>query len=117
MNKSVAVAFRNADSLLRKYGHVAQADFVRKGLAAIEAKGDAGYSQIASLNWWGGAGSVADVYLHNEGETFTAGQEEDNRALRVALTTIFEAMREAGFAHERADMWAGAFAQWRKHGI
>jgi hypothetical protein len=104
MKEAVATAFRNAETLLRQYGFAAQADAVKKGLAAVETEGDAGYRQLASNDWWGGAGSVADVYLHKEGETFTTAQEKDNRALRAALSTIFEAMREAGFAHQRPEM-------------
>lgn len=101
--KDVSATFLEAETLLRKYGFVAQADEVRKALAAVQSQGSAGYQQLAE--WWGGPGSIADVYLHKEGETFTVGQEQDNRALRAALVAIYEAMREAGVRVDRADTW------------
>ena len=117
MKDNVSGAFREAEMLLRKYGCLHQADIVHAGFLAVQGEGDAGYSKLATLDWWGGAGSVADVYLHQEGETFTMGQEKDNRALRAALMTIQESMRAAGVVFERADAWAGILTQWRTDGI
>ena len=92
--KDLSGAFIQAESLMRKYGLAAQADEVRKGLAAVQADRVAGLKALAK--WWSGPDSLGEVYLHREGETFTVGQERDNRALRAALTTIQEAMRGAG---------------------
>lgn len=89
-------AFLEAEQLLRKYGFHSQADEVRKGLAAVQTQGAAGYRQLATLGWWGASDSIADTYLYQEGESLTMKQELDNRALRAALTTIADAMKAAG---------------------
>ena len=101
--KDVTDAFLEAENLLRKYGFNAQADEVRAGLVAVQAEGREGYAQLAPM--WSGAASVAEVYLHKDGETFTARQEKDNRALRAALTAIYEAMRAEGVIVEQAEAW------------
>lgn len=109
-------AFVEAEALLRKYGFAAQADVVRKGLAAVQADGAAGYRQLATAEWWGESGSIADVYLYREGESFTVGQEQDNRKLRAALTAIYAAMRKAGVAAERPASWTAVFEPWQNDG-
>ena len=93
----ITTAFTTAEALLRKYGFAAEADDVRKGLAAVQAQGPAGYRELAGAQWWAGPDSITDLYLYREGESFTVGQEQDNRKLRAALGAIYEAMQAAGF--------------------
>ena len=112
----ISSAFVEAEALLRKYGFVAQADVVRRGLAAVESGGTAGYQQLATTEWWGESGSIVDVYLYKEGESFTVGQEQDNRKLRAALTAIYAAMRKAGVASERPASWTAVFEPWQNDG-
>lgn len=56
-----------------------------------------------SLNWWGGAGSMADF----------CAPEPYNRLL-IRLVHAFEA---AGYNCERAASWIRVFEDWVNHGI
>jgi hypothetical protein len=115
--KDISSAFTDAETLLRKYGYAKQADLVHAGLAAVRAEGEPGFAKLATQDWWGGSDSVADVYLHREGESFTVGQEKDNRALRAALLSIHQAMQAAGLRFDKAEVWANAFTKWRPNDV
>ena len=107
-----------AEVLLRKYDNPAQANRVRECRETLEREGDAAYRHFAAGEWWGGAGSIADVNLHRLGQSQPTQEEtDDNRRLRSALISIYAAMKVSGFTNAGAEKWTTVFRTWQKQGV
>ena len=51
------------EELLRKYGIYVHADQVAECRKLLAAEGASAYANFATLQWWGGSGSNADLCL------------------------------------------------------
>jgi len=63
-----------------------------------------------SLDWWGGAGSIAD----EAGEGLQSAQKK--RVLEL-ITDVRDVFHKAGIDYSRADMWAEVFRGWLRDGV
>jgi len=90
---------------------------LRKAGEKLIAEGVSAYSTFANLDWWGGAGSIADVYLHRLAQPESEEQKNDIRMFRSALIDIYDAMKANGVRMARADRWADVFRKWQQMGI
>jgi hypothetical protein len=63
-----------------------------------------------SLDWWGGAGSIAD----QAGEGLQSDQKKKVLRLIAELRDVFH---EAGIDYSRADIWADVFRGWLRDGV
>jgi hypothetical protein len=84
-------AFVEAERLLRKYGHNWHANRLAECRQRIVSEGSSAFQHIATIEWWGGSGSIADVYLIGSG-TMPSEEKPDNRKLRSALIDIYNLM-------------------------
>lgn len=76
------------------------------------------FREFATGAWWGGAGSIADVYLAREtGVQFAATTNVDNQKFRAALIAIYDEMKAAGVIMQQAASWTDIFREWRAKGI
>jgi hypothetical protein len=115
MNSDVT-PFIEAERLLRKYGYDWHADHVAECCGKISTEGSSAYQHIATGEWWGGAGSIADVYLIGPGGT-PSEEKPDNRKLRSALIRIHDLMMVNGVTLDRAALWADTFREWERKGV
>jgi hypothetical protein len=91
------------EQLLRKYGHIWHANYVAEHAAQLLRQGPVAYRDFATLEWWGGSGSVADMYL---------GNEQDDRRLRNALISVHDCMKASGVMVDRAAQVTDVFREW-----
>lgn len=108
------------ERLLRAYGLETQANLASRTAERIAA--GEGLDVLSTLDWWGGAGSIADVHLSREPWDPGRPAEEldrersDRSALRKALIEVHAGMEKAGVLHDRAASWAAAFQKWKDEG-
>ena len=106
------------EQLLRKYENYSHADYIANCRDQLLRDGSIAYRHFATLEWWGGSGSVADVHLHHQGTQHTDAEKTDNRAFRSALIDLYDLMIANGVKMERrATFWADAFREWKKKDI
>ena len=106
-------ALDTAEQLLRRHGHVYEANqvaiagelFALDPAAACRAMNDAG--------WWDDRQSVASVDLALSGG-FTPEARSDARSLRAALIEIYTAMRAYGEHNTSAEIIVSQFRKWRE---
>ena len=108
--------FIESERLLRKYGHDWHADHVAECRKKIISEGSSAFQYVATGEWWGGAGSIADVYLIGPGGT-PSEEKPDNRKLRSALIKIHDLMLVNGVTSDRATFWTNTFREWERKGI
>jgi len=100
-----------AEQLLRRYGHVYEANlaaiahrtFAKDPLAACRA--------INSEEWWDSRDSVAAIDLAVDGG-FTADARRDAQSLRRALIEIFMTMRAYGEHNATGEIIVSQFEKW-----
>ena len=103
------------EQLLRKYNDPLRADIVVRLRDVFRQDESAFWPAINNLGWWGGSGSMADLYLFRS-DLPSQEVDEDNRRYRRALIAIGEAMLEAGYENNRARWWVGIFRIWEREG-
>ena len=105
-------------NLLMKYGDLSRANWIVKSKEFYSEDRIQFWTRVNSLEWWGGAGSIADVYLYNPNSAIVElEQKEDNRRYQAALIAIYEKMVENGQENKRGAMWVDTFKKWQKQGI
>ena len=109
------------ERLLRTYGVETQANLASRTAERIAA--GEGLDVLSTLDWWGGAGSIADVHLSRKPWDLGRPAEEldrerrDNSALRKALIEVHARMEKAGVHYDRAASWAAVFQDWKDEGL
>jgi hypothetical protein len=104
--------------LLRRYDYIWHAEHVAQCRQKLDRDGPTAFRDFATLEWWGGAGSIADVYLYRETSgQCTATAIVDDQKFRAALISIYDQMKDAGVVVERAESWTDIFREWRRQGI
>ncbi|MFP4004131.1 MAG: hypothetical protein ACLFV8_10175, partial [Alphaproteobacteria bacterium] len=66
MLADVSGTFLELEKLLRRYGMDDHADLVANWLETYRRKGESAFKELDSLEWWGGAGSIADIILYDQ---------------------------------------------------
>ena len=102
-----------AEQLLRRYGHVYEANqvaivgklFAREPAAACRA--------LNHADWWDDCRSVASVDLALTGG-FTSAARADAQALRAALVEVYTTMRAHGEHNANAEIIVAQFEKWRE---
>lgn len=85
------------EDLLRRYEYIWHADHVALCHQKLDREGPLAFRGLATGEWWGGAGSIADVYLAREtGVQGAATTNVDNQKFRAALIAIYDEMKAAG---------------------
>ena len=105
-------ALRAIEDLFGKYEFTWHAEHVAQCRERLIREGAAAYQHLATLEWWGGSGSIADISLCRPGQKSTDESIEDNRALCLALIAVSEAMEVNGMKMDRARRWADVFRKW-----
>jgi len=106
------------EELLRRYDYIWHAEYVAQCRQKLDRDGTTAFRDFATLEWWGGAGSIADVNLYREtGAQRTATTNVDDQKFRAALIAIYDQMKDAGVVMERAASWTDTFRDWRGQGI
>ena len=79
------------------------------GEAVAQGGALAGKDAFASLDMWGGSGSVADVYFEDEPSA--------NSKLTGLLVELGDAFEHIGVTSPRARGWTETFRYWQDSGI
>jgi hypothetical protein len=105
------------EQLLRKYGNRSRADIVADSLEELSIDGPSSYRVFATLDWWGGSGSIADVHLMPQREQPSDEQKLDNQLLRSSLLDLYNLMLIHGVEMKEAARWAEVFQEWEEKDI
>lgn len=112
-NREVLEALEALVSILSKYGHTVQANFVECLLRLYEAGSPEFERKLASIDMWGGAGAVWDVSIPHG----TADRSRFFEAL-IALADYMSAHTIGPERiRERAASTAAIFRQWLAQGL
>ena len=122
------------EELIANHGYTAHADYIHETVDAFRVSGDVGWDRLASVDFWGGSGSIADIsfsqhdierYRHVEGPVRDylsalglGGYANDTRHHWALLTRISAAMKSCPVTPERqrwierANSWSTIFTGW-----
>jgi hypothetical protein len=111
-------ALRQLEALLRKYRRDFWADRALE-VQSILVKHGVKEACLATRTWWGGMGSMNDNYLYSADRALSSSAEElqDNRAFRLALLAVCEAIEANAITMPNAEACAATFREWEKSGV
>ncbi|RMG55157.1 MAG: hypothetical protein D6717_08495 [Gammaproteobacteria bacterium] len=98
------------EALLRRYDCVLQANIVEMTRGALPARRRL-HEILSSEDWWGGAGSVAEVDPAILGG-FAPAARADARRLRELLLEVHAFMQDEGIEQPVADLLCAEFRKW-----
>lgn len=103
---------RAASEMLEKYGQAAQASILKNLIALVTKDPPAFRRHMASMDVWGGAGSVSDVGSFSDGYEPRSAAYRDTVRFTEAMIDVAELMRKHGFETARSVSWAETFRYW-----
>lgn len=109
-------ALEDVEQLLRRYGHVYEANLAGIGHAAFAEDPRAACRLLNRDEWWNGHRSVAAIDLALDGG-FTAEARRDAQKLREALIEVFTTMLAYGEHHEAGEIVVSQFRKWQESHI
>jgi hypothetical protein len=104
-------ALSTIEELLRKYGHIYQANLAMIAREQFSRCAEDACRRLNDDEWWGGRGSVAAMDLAVDGG-FSTESREDGKRLRNALIEVYAAMKACGQVHEQAEIVTAQFNKW-----
>ena len=104
-------ALTRIEELLRKYGHIYEANLAAAARVAFERDPKSACHQINNGEWWNDSQSVAAIDLAINGG-FTPQARQDARALREALIEMFTTMLAYDEHNETGELVVSQLRKW-----
>lgn len=106
--KPMTEDLNNIEALCTKYEFHFHARLAATARQALEQGTDIYRENLNTVDWWGGAGSMVDVFLHGNSSVSEEEQKEDNTKLSKALLSVLRQMQAAGVHNPRLDQVASS---------
>ena len=104
-------ALETIETLLRKYGHVYQANLAEIARTRWAQDPNDACRAVNNADWWDDRDSIAAVDLALDGG-FSAQARADGQALRQALIRVYEYMQAYGQHNAEAELMVSQFNKW-----
>lgn len=104
-------ALTEIEALLRKYGHVYQANLAAIAREQWHSSPAAACRRLNDAEWWGKDGAIAALDLGLDGG-FSSAARSDGQTLRRALIAVYQQMATFGEHHPEGEIMVSQFRKW-----